>query len=378
MGHRDIIFIKVRNKDAELFLKLLNNTFRNRKVLNQRVGVQHEDNNVLFPIINEEELLKILCDSIGEKVRHIFVSRVAELKKDYKAKTIEETIENKFPKDLLKLVPKSYDIIGDIALIEFDDPQLQNIPNSENFKKEVSKGLIKVNKRVKTVFEKLGKVSTKYRLRDLRLLGGKGNTETVYKENHCIFKLDVMTTYFTPRLVFERKRITSCRIAPKEKIADLFAGVGPFSIQIAYNHNVSIFSFDINPKAYRYLVENIKMNKLKGEIYPYNIDIREIIEPSNEIGKFLKKQFDRVIMNLPEKSLDYLDVACFLLKGKGIIHNYQFCEKENAIDKAITNIKVHLNRIDWQIENILTAKIVKPYSPKADLVVVDLYIKQLS
>ena len=62
-------------------------------------------------------------------------------------------------------------------------------------------------------------------------------------------------------------------------------------------------------------------------------------------------------------------------KSGGIIHNYQFCEKPNQIEKAIINLETELNKYNWGVEKILNAKIVKAYSPKADLVVIDLFIK---
>ena len=83
-------------------------------------------------------------------------------------------------------------------------------------------------------------------------------------------------------------------------------------------------------------------------------------------------------MNLPEKSIDFIKIACFLMKTSGgIIHSYQFCEKPDAIERAIENLQKSITNQKWVIEKILNSKIVKPFSPKADLVVVDLKITPL-
>jgi len=239
-----------------------------------------------------------------------------------------------------------------------------------------AKALVEVNKIVKTVYEKKSEVKGKYRLKELQPIFGVDNPETLHKENHCIFKLDVKNTYFTPRLVFERKRLSLLRFAKNELIVDMFAGVGPISIQIARNKDVKIYSFDINPAAHKYLIENIKLNKLKGEILAYNIDIVDLIKLSNELGINLKNRVDRIIMNLPEQSINYVDIACFLMKKTGgILHFYQFCEKPNPIEKGIENLRTKLKMMGWHIEEVINSKIVKPFSPKSDLIVADVKIK---
>jgi tRNA G37 N-methylase Trm5 len=66
-----------------------------------------------------------------------------------------------------------------------------------------------------------------------------------------------------------------------------------------------------------------------------------------------------------------------LKKAGGILHFYQFCEKPNPIEKGIENLKVKLNNQGWYIEKINISKIVKPFSPKSDLIVVDANIRYI-
>ena len=151
--------------------------------------------------------------------------------------------------------------------------------------------------------------------------------------------------------------------------------MGPIAIQIAKKNKVLIHAFDINPVAYHYIKENIGLNKLLGSIIPYNLDISSLILPSSEIGKNLQNKVDRIIMNLPEKTINYINVACFLMKKTGgILHYYQFTEKPDAIEKTIKNVKTTLDKFNYSIDKILNSKIVKHFSPKSELVVIDLKI----
>jgi len=182
-----------------------------------------------------------------------------------------------------------------------------------------------------------------------------------------LFKIEVMLNF-----------IVSKGIKEDEIIVDMFAGIGTFSIQIAKNYNVKIYAFDINPNGFRYMKDNIEINKLKGLILPNNMDVKELLEPENKLGQLLRNKASRIIMNLPENSIQYLDVACFLMKESGgIIHFYQFSEKPNPVEKSLKDLEKELKSLNWQIDSIDNSKIVKHYSPKSELVVVDLKIRAL-
>jgi len=115
---------------------------------------------------------------------------------------------------------------------------------------------------------------------------------------------------------------------------------------------------------------------MKGEVIAHNIDVKELLNPDNKLGYYLKHKIDRIIMNLPKQSINFLDVVCFLMKKpSGILHFYQFCEKPNPIKKGIENLNTNLKDSGWHIEEILNSKIVKPFSPKSDLIVIDSKIK---
>ena len=369
-------FVKIKQDSAEKFLNLLKVKLHNEPFLDRRIKVKHEGAYVLFPLIDDAEKVKALIGGISNQINFNIVSAEGIFEVRYKCRSIEEALIDELPKNILELVPKSYDIIGKIAIVEFD--QLNTIidKNVLSYKKKVAKALVSVNKSVETVYEKKSEVKGRYRLKELKVIYGDDNPETIHKENGCLFKLDVKKTYFTPRLVFERKRVSSSSFKKQETVVDMFTGVGPFSIQIAKNNDAKIYAFDVNPSAYKYLLENIENNKMKGEVIAHNMDVKKLLNHDNKLGNYLKNKIDRIIMNLPEQSINFLDIACFLMKkSSGILHFYQFCEKPNPIKKGIENLNTNLKGSGWHIEEILNSKVVKPFSPKSDLIVIDSKIK---
>ncbi len=371
-------FLKIEKELAGKLLRLLKTKLPNENILDKRKITMHTEHYVLFPLVKYKKKVNNLIECIGNELDFEIINAKGKMDPNYKFRSLEEALVGELPESIIDLIPKSYDVIGKIAITEFDRFNTLNVDKTSLYKKKVAEAIVKVNKTVETVYEKKSEVKGKYRLKELQPIFGVDNPETFHKENQSIFKLDVKNTYFSPRLVFERKRLSLLKFAKNELIVDMFAGVGPISIQIAKNNDVKIYSFDINPTAHKYLIENITLNKLKGEILAYNIDVVDLIKSSNELGINLKNRVDRTIMNLPEQATNYIDIACFLTKKTGgILHLYQFCEKPNPIEKGIENLRTKLNRMGWYIEEIINSKIVKPFSPKSDLIVADVEIKYI-
>jgi tRNA (guanine37-N1)-methyltransferase len=372
----EVIFLKLKDTDAQYFIQLIKENFKKDSIINHRFKIEQDGNFKLFPLVDRKDIVDRLVKEIQNHNPVEIITKKPHLNPNFKYRTLEEALCGKIPTSYINLIPKSYDIIGSIAILEFEKPDKLDISEFNDFKQLVAKAVIDVNKNVYSVFEKKSEIKGPYRLRDLTFVGGENNTETIHKENGCIFHLDIKKTYFSPRLVFERRRVSESKIKENEVIVDLFSGVGPFSIQIARLNSVLIHSFDMNPYAYTYLRRNINSNKLKGKIIPYNMNIEDLLKTSNPIGKELSGSVDRIIMNLPESSMDFIDVLVYLLKKSGgVLHFYHFAEKPNPIKNTLTDLKINVNEYKWEINNIINSKVVKSFSPKAELVVLDLSVK---
>lgn len=374
----EIQYFKLKMEDGQAFINFLKKKFKNTQIINQKYKLLHENEYILFPFVKNQVLIDKVVALVDKEFNFELISKEGIINENYKYRTLQEALKGKLPEKYFDMIPKAYDIVGSIAIIEFDKFNYINNKLINEYKQKIAKAVSDVNKNIKTVYEKKSQIKGKYRLRDLAVLFGDDKSKTIHKENDCFFKLDVKNTYFSPRLVFERRRIASSEIKENELIIDMFAGVGPFSIQLAKNNNVIIYAFDINPYAYKYLKENIELNKLKGLILPFNIDIKELSKPTSDLGNILKNKANRIIMNLPEKSIEYVDIACFLMKlSGGILHIYHFSEKQKPIENAIDKLSLYLKKNYWFIYKVINSKVVKAYSPKTDLVVVDALIKSI-
>lgn len=274
-------------------------------------------------------------------------------------------LKGKLTPEELALVYKSYDVVGDIAVIRIPERLLEQAGT-------IGQALIVQHKNVKTVWQQSGPVSGDFRLRKLRLIAGERKTETIYREHGCVFKVDVEKCYFSPRLGFERMRIARL-VASDEVIVNMFAGVGSYSIVIAKHSNAdTIHSIDINPIAVRYMRENILLNKVADTVLPWRGDAREIIE-----GK-LRDKADRVLMPLPEKAIDYLDSALSSVKPQGgWIHYYTFehaRKGESPIKKAQVKVMevLELQKVTFEFPS---SRIVRQTGPNWYQVAIDVKIK---
>jgi tRNA wybutosine-synthesizing protein 2 len=81
-----------------------------------------------------------------------------------------------------------------------------------------------------------------------------------------------------------------------ERIADMFAGIGYFTIPLA-GAGATVHAMEINPVAYEYLVRSIAANNLSGRITPSPGDCRQLL--SGTYDRFVMGHFDAVSM-LPD------------------------------------------------------------------------------
>ena len=287
-------------------------------IVNKELQIQNDEKSVYIPLTQSPK--KELTRTLKKQVKNLEVTSHLFPKKTKHKKTLAEILKNKLPLHLHASLPHSADIIGDIMIVE--------IPKElDQYKTIIGEALSKTNKNVKTVLAKESAIGGTYRLRKLGVIAGETRTTTIHKEHGCKFYVDVAKAYFSPRLSFERKRVASA-ITEGETIIDLFTGVGPFAILIAKTHeNVKIYAIDVNPFAVEFLEKNIKLNRVYNKVYPILGDSRQIVEEK------LSGIADRVIMNLPEKSVDFVSAACMALKPRGgTVHFYGFINESKSLE----------------------------------------------
>ena len=277
--------------------------------------------------------------------------------------TSHDFLVDKLPSNLLVSIPRAIDFVGDIAIVEIP-------PALADHKKEIGEALLKAHKQTNTVLTKSGAVEGVYRLRDFEVIAGAKKTATIYREYGCVYHVDIAKTYFSPRLSSEHNRVAS-QVKEGETVVDLFAGVGPFAIPIAKRHkNVQVYAVDVNPDAVSLLKRNVAVNRAEKQVVPILGDARQVVR-EQLLGKA-----DRVIMNLPETALEFVDVACEALKPEGgILHYYGFEKDSDPLETATARLTEAVKQNNRQVKNILLAKTVREVAPYSWQVVVDAEIQ---
>ncbi|MCS7130675.1 MAG: class I SAM-dependent methyltransferase family protein [Archaeoglobaceae archaeon] len=264
-------------------------------------------------------------------------------------KKIPELLEDQIPKELHKYLPISYKIVGDLAILKLSS-------EIEEYKKEIGNAILISNPRLKAVWRDLGKEGM-VRKPKLELLAGKGS-ETVHVENGCLFKLDLTKVMFSLGNQHERQRIA--RECEGEIVVDMFAGIGYFSIPIAKRAE-KVYAIEINPEAYRYLLENIKLNQLNNVI------------PILGDSMFLTPEgvADRIVMG-HIFCQDFLETAIKAIKKEGVIH-YHESTPIKVLERPINRLQ-KASKQSGRNCKILNFRKVKNYSPGVVHVVVDALI----
>lgn len=241
--------------------------------------------------------------------------------------SLKDLLKDKLPQEKLSLLPKGFEVIGDIAIIKVP-------PALDNEKYVIAQALASHRKDIKAVLRKTDKIKGERRVGESELLLGD-RTSTLHRENGCIFHVDIAKTYFSGKMYFERSRIAR-KVSDGEDVLVLFCGVGPFLIPIKKMRKVNITGIDNNPDACDLFKKNAEINNIEADI---------ILGDANSIPRLFRKHFDRIVMPTPYGQDHFLTPACTVLKPGGIIHFYTFKK-----DFEIAHFKRLLEERGWMID----------------------------
>ena len=336
--------------------------------------IHSQDNSIFIPLRQEMENLSDLLT--GYEFKIFTTQKNDENLKDRKfthSKSLKETLKKIVPSEYHNILPRAFDIIGDIAIIELNRDEQKPL---RPYIKKIGQVLLKNHPNIKSVYEKASDIEGLYRTRKFDLIAGINNTETIHKENLNKFYVDIEQTFFSPRLAYERQRIAKLETEFNLNgiIWDIFCGVGPFIIQISklYPRTQSIGT-DINCRAIELAKKNIELNKIGKNIEFYCQDVKEI--STFPIFTKLEHNISRFIMNLPEKSIQFLKfLPPFIQKGGSLLHIYQFNNKINPIQEAKEIFEKELYNSRIRLKYYKYSRIVKPYSPNNVMTVLDAII----
>lgn len=320
----------------------LRRALRERNLLRNDVDIRKDGKFVYFPIKNVQ----------GELYSYKVVTKVFKLK-TIKPHSYKDLL--KFPKKVMEELPTSYDVVGEIILIKLSKALFP-------YRKEIGKALLETHKNVKTVCQ-IDSVQGELRTRNVTIIAGEKQTLTTHTEYGISFDVNVETTYFSPRLASERRRVANL-VKPGEIVVDLFAGVAPFSIMIArYAKPKVVYAIDKNTEAIRLAKKNAKQNHV--------LDTVEIIQAdAKDAVKLIPKKTNRIIMNLPFSAYRFFPLALSIAEKTCILHYYDII-KEEDIGTRIEGLKKIAKEHSYSLSDILIRKI-KTYAPREFYIGIDI------
>jgi tRNA (guanine37-N1)-methyltransferase len=181
------------------------------------------------------------------------------------------------------------------------------------------------------VFDKADRFKGRLRKRKLRFLMGENKKETEYRENGCVFRFDIESSYFSPRLSSDRLDVAK-QVKKNERVLVMFSGVAPYPIVLAKNSKAKeVWAIELNRKASKYAEKNVQLNKLKN-VNIIQGDVKKKIPQ-------LKIKFDRIVMARPQLKDDFLKDAKKVSKKGTVINFHDFLHEEQMPHSAIIKIK---------------------------------------
>jgi tRNA wybutosine-synthesizing protein 2 len=161
---------------------------------------------------------------------------------------------------------------------------------------------------------------------------------------------------FSPGNKAERARMGEV-VSGGERVFDMFAGVGYFSLPMA-RAGASVTATEVNPAAFRYLLENAVLNDVGERVRAYRADCRDVTTTA-----------DRVVMGYYDAH-EYLDAALEALAPDGTLHMHEATPEARLPERPVSRLEAACREHGRSVE-VDEVRRVKSHSEGVQHVVVD-------
>ena len=226
---------------------------------------------------------------------------------------LKSSLEDILTEKELDLLPRGFQSIGKVIILKLNPEILKH-------KEIIAQKCMELLPSMKSVYLNKGKIEGTFRTpENIEFIMGENNSVVLHKEHNVIYKFDFTKIMFSQGNLSERKHLATL-VKDGEVIVDMFAGIGYFSLPIGKHAKPSrIYSIELNPNAFEYLVENVKLNQLEDIIIPINGDCKkEVIKLSN-----LGISAHRVIMGIFPAPINYVNEALSVVRENGTTFHYE-------------------------------------------------------
>lgn len=336
-----MLALRVERQNAEHMRRILindNMLDRSRRIIKNHDFVE-------FPVISGKIRTMDTDFTLVEQPNP--VSRLPSLNFEEVKKTLGECLD--IGVDTLR---GGWEKIGDILIIELPE-------ELEEKRHAIGEKLLELFPKSKTIVNRKA-IEGVQRTPEIEVIAGNG-TETIHKENYCLFKIDVARVMFSAGNVSERQRMATIS-NNTETVLDMFSGIGQFSIPLAkHSRPRKVYAIERNPVAFEFLKENVRLNRLSN-MEPILGDCREASVPT----------CDRILMGYFFNPGKFLPYAAEKLAPGGTIHFHDIVMKKE-IPKRKEELKDKIKNLGRDAE--IDHRIVKSYAPMRWHVVFDLRAK---
>jgi tRNA wybutosine-synthesizing protein 2 len=254
----------------------------------------------------------------------------------------------------LALAPSSWAVIGSILSVHLDE----DCPREE----EVGEALLELHGEADTVLSD-GGVSGVHREPDSRMIAGIGETETIHTEHGTKYALDLADVMFSPGNKAERARmgrVVTGEDGPSpetdsegaERVFDMFAGIGYFTLPMA-RAGARVTAAEINPTAYRFLIENAVLNDVTANVEAYRADCRDVeVSDADRVvmGYYGVETGDGEDGSRSQEAHEFLDTAFDAVAPGGIVHVHAATPESRLWDRPVGRIEDAADRAGRGVE----------------------------
>ncbi|WP_252701343.1 class I SAM-dependent methyltransferase [Natronosalvus vescus] len=300
---------------------------------------------------------------------------IRQVDPDYRTRDLTDHLRERGWSDAdLETAPGSWAVVGSVILVR--------LPPECHDETEVAEALLELHGEAETVLADDGIAneaeSGTYREPRTRLLAGSRDTETVHVEDGTHYALDPTRVMFSPGNQAERRRMATV-VEPDERVFDMFAGVGYFTLPMA-RAGAGVTATELNPTAFRYLLENAMANEVSRQVDAYHSDCRDLAADVTA---------DRVVMGYygvadgvddeghgarSDEAVDFLPAALEALEPGGVIHYHEATPEAELWERPIGRLEAAVERVGRSLE-VLETRRVKSHSAGVEHVVVDARVR---
>lgn len=190
---------------------------------------------------------------------------------------------------------------------------------------------------------------------EVEVLWGAGG-ETVHRESGLTYRLDPARVMFSGGNREEKARMARL-VRPGERAADLFAGIGYFTLSLA-RAGARVHAMEINPDAFDYLAANLALNGLSDRIEAECGDCRDLLAGT----------YDRLVLGHFDAPA-FLDDALAHVRSGSVLHVHGLERNHGELGPALARTAAGRG-----FEVATTCRTVKTCGPRRTHAVYDLVI----